>query len=169
MIETESLILDKGKESDWEDMYRTVWSQPSCAKYMFWSLTANEEDAKVRMGKSVEFQKSHDAYLVYEKATGKAIGFAGVKQIAPTVYQETGICLGPGYVGKGFGTQILQGLLQYCKNEHQAEAFIYFTREENIASNRLAKSFGFTLVSAEPAIDPRDGHPYQLLKYSLKL
>ena len=31
MIETESLILDKAKFSDWEDMYRNVWSRPDSA------------------------------------------------------------------------------------------------------------------------------------------
>ena len=34
MIETESLILDKAKFSDWKEMYCNVWSQPESAKYM---------------------------------------------------------------------------------------------------------------------------------------
>ena len=75
MIETASLILDKAKFSDWKDMYNHVWSQEESARYMLWNVTTNEEDAKVRMNKSIEFQKNHDTYLVYEKSSGKAIGF----------------------------------------------------------------------------------------------
>lgn len=169
MIETESLILDKAKFSDWAEMYHNVLSQPESARYMEWSITTSEEAAKTRIEKTIAFQKEHDTYLVYEKASGKAIGFAGVEQIEPHLYQEAGICLGPNYVGKGFGKQILQGLIQYCKEQFDAKEFIYTTREENTASNRLAKSFGFSLISSEPKIDSKDGHQYNLLRYSLKL
>ena len=93
MIETESLILDKAKFSDWKEMYCNVWSQPESAKYMEWNITTSEENAKIRIMKTIAFQKEHDTYLVYEKATGKAIGFAGVEKIEPYIYQEAGICL----------------------------------------------------------------------------
>ncbi len=169
MIETKSLILDKAKFSDWKEMYRNVWSQPESAKYMEWNITTSEENAKIRIMKTIAFQKEHDTYLVYEKSSGKAIGFAGVEKIEPYIYQEAGICLGPDYVGKGFGKQILQGLIQYCKEEFSAKKFIYSTREENRASNRLAKSLGFTVISSVPKTDSKDGHSYNLLQYSLKL
>ncbi len=169
MIETESLILDKAKFSDWKEVYDNVWSQPESAKYMAWRITTSEEDAKIRIRKTIAFQKEHDTYLVYEKASGKAIGFAGVEKIEPYIYQEMGICLGPNYVRRGFGKQILKGLMQYCKEEIGAKEFIYSTRAENKASNSLAKSLGFTMVSSMPKTDSRDGHSYTLLRYSLKL
>ncbi len=169
MIETENLILDKAKFSDWKDMYCNVWSQPKSAEYMTWNITTSEEDAKIKILKTIAFQKEHDSYLVYEKSTGRAIGFAGVEKIEPFIYQETGICLGPDYMGKGFGKQILQGLIQYCKEKFGAKEFIYSTREENTASNLLAKSLGFTMVSSMPKTDSRDKHCYNLLQYRLKL
>ena len=95
MIETESLILDKAKFSDWTEMYHNVWSQPESARYMEWTITTSEEAAKIRIAKTIAFQKEHDTYLVYNKTSGKAIGFAGVEKIAPYIYQEAGICLGP--------------------------------------------------------------------------
>ena len=169
MIETPDLILDKAKLADWKDMYYNVWRHPESARYMFWSVTTNEADAQARMERTMAFQKEHDAYLVYEKATGKAIGFAGVKQVADGIYEESGICLGPDYVGKGYGHQILRALLQYCKEGHGAVEFRYFTRAENLASIALACSFGFTLTGEETKIDDRNGESYQLLHYSLKL
>ena len=169
MIETESLILDKARFSDWKEMYYNVWSQTESAKYMDWKITTSEENAKIRIMKTIAFQKEHDTYLVYEKASGKAIGYAGVEQKELYTYQEAGICLGPNYVGKGFGKQILRGLIQYCKDEFAAKEFIYSTREENRASNLLAKSLGFTMVSSMPKTDIRDGHSYSLLQYTLKL
>jgi len=131
MIETDSLILDKAKFSDWKEMYYNVWSQPESARYMTWKITENEEEAQIRIMKTIEFQKNHNTYLVYEKANSKPIGFAGIEKVAPYIYQEAGICLGVNYVGKGFGKQIVQGLIQYCKKEFSAREFIYSTREEN--------------------------------------
>ncbi len=169
MIQTKDLILDKAKFSDWEGMYHNVWSHPESAKYMLWKVTTSESDARVRIQKTIEFQQSHDTYVVYERASGNPIGFAGIEKVAPAIYGETGICLGPDYVGKGFGRQILRALVLYCKENFGATEFLYSTREENEASNRLAVSLGFTLIASEPKTDSRDGHPYTLLKYSLKL
>lgn len=165
MIETESLILDKAKFLDWKEMYHNVWSQPESARYMDWSITTSEEAAKIRIVKTIAFQKEHDTYLVYEKSSGKAIEFAGVEQLEPHIYQEAGICLGPQYVGKGFGKQILQVLIQYCREQFGAKEFIYSTRDENIASVRLAKALGFLLSSSTAKIDSKDGHHYNLLQY----
>lgn len=169
MIETKSLILDKAKFSDWKEMYHNVWSQSESARYMAWNITTSEEDAKIRIMKTIAFQKEHGTYLVYEKSSGKAIGFAGVEKLEPYIYQETGICLGPNYIGKGFGKQILQGLIQYCKEQFGAKEFIYSTREENTVSNQLAKSCGFSMISSTAKIDGKGGHPYNLLQYKLKL
>lgn len=169
MIETENLILDKAKFSDWKEMYCNVWSRPESARYMEWDVTASEEDAKIRIVKTIAFQKEHDTYLVYEKASGKAIGFAGVERLEPYIYQEAGICLGPDYVGRGLGRQILQGLIQYCREKFGAREFLYLTREESRASNRLARSLGFSVISSAAKIDGKDGHGYILLQYSLKL
>ena len=169
MLETMDLILDKAKFSDWKGMYDNVWSQPESAKYMEWKVTVSETDAQARILRTIEFQKSHDTYLVYERMSGSPIGFAGVEKLEPYIYQEAGICLGPNYVRRGFGKQIVECLIQYCKMEFGAREFIYLTRAENRASNKLANSLGFTLISSEPKIDSRDGHNYDLLKYSLEL
>lgn len=169
MIETDDLILDKAKFSDWKEMYINVWSQPECAKYMAWKVTESEEDARIRIMKTIEFQKEHDTYLVYEKTGGKAIGFAGVEKCAPYVYQEAGICLGVNYMRRGFGKQILRALIEYVGNEFGAKEFIYSTREENVASNRLAVSMGFQVIASEHKTDSMDGHEYILLKYRLVL
>lgn len=169
MLETRDLILDKAKFSDWEGMYYNVWSRPESAKYMNWKLTASESDAQIRIQKTIELQKSHDAWLVYEKANGMPIGFAGVEELSPHVCSETGICLGPDYVRKGFGKQILQCLIRYSKEKFGAEEFIYSAREANEASNKLAETMGFQRVDSELKVDSRDGSHYNLIRYCLKL
>ncbi len=168
-LETPDLILGKAKPSDWTGVLKNVWSRPECARYMLWKLTDSEESAKARIERTIEFQKTHEAYLVYEKASGEPIGFAGVKRVEDGVYEESGICLGPDFQRRGYGKQLLRRLLDYCRDEHGAREFIYSTREQNEASRALAASFGFTLTGSEEMTDYRDGQKYTLLRYKLRL
>ena len=164
MLETRDLILDKAKFEDWEAMYRNVWRHPESARYMMWRVTERPEDAPDRMRRNIEWQKVHDTYFVYLKATGEAIGFAGVERISSALWEEGGICLGPGFVRKGYGRQILQCLLDYAKAQG-AEEFVAYAREKNTASRALIASMGFTQTGSEERVDDRDGSAYTMLKF----
>lgn len=164
MLETRDLILDKGKLEDWAAMYRNVWRHPESARYMMWRVTKDEAEAPDRMRRTIEFQKTHDSYLVYRRAGGEAIGFAGVERIAPGVWEEGGICLGPDYVGRGYGRQILQCLMDYA-GSLGAEEFVASAREGNRASRALIAAMGFTQYAQEERVDERDGSTYTYLRY----
>ena len=105
-METKDLLLAKARFEDWADMYRNVWSRPETARYMLWTVTASGEEAKARMERTISWQSSHDVWTVYEKSSGQAIGWAGLAELSPGVWQETSIALGPDFVGRGFGRQI---------------------------------------------------------------
>ena len=46
MLETKDLILDKGRQEDWQAMYSNVWSRPESFRYMLPQLSLNEAEAK---------------------------------------------------------------------------------------------------------------------------
>ncbi len=168
LLETDNLILKKAEFEDWKSMYRNVWSRAETARYMAWRVTTNEEDAKVRIQRTIKYQENHDTYLVYEKKSGQAIGFAGVEEIRPHIYQDASIALGPEYVGKGYGKQILQLLLEYCRSLGGKE-FYYSTRANNEASKALALSCGFVYRYTEKKIDLQNGTHYELEIYHKKI
>lgn len=168
-LETEDLVLGKAEFSDWEAMYRNVWSREETARYMAWEVTASEEDARERMRRTVLFQETHDAFLVYEKKTGEAIGFAGVGKIGPGIYEEMGIALGPEYVGQGYGKQILGLLLWFCEESLGGREFYYYTRTANRASRALALSCGFTYVRTEQKKEPGSVRSYDMEVYCKRL
>ncbi len=167
-METKDLILGKAKYEDWEPMYRNVWSRPETAEHMVWTVTVDEEGARERMRRTIAWQKNHDVWLVYEKDSGWAIGFAGIEEIRPSVYREAGIVLGPEYVGKGYGKQVLCMLMEYCISLGGTE-FYYSTRAGNFASKGLALSCGFVYQYSEKKTDPRSGKPYELEIYKKNL
>lgn len=168
MMETRNLIIGKAKYEDWESMYRNVWSREETARYMAWQVTTSEEDARLRMQRTMEYEETHDTWLVYEKVSGQAIGFAGVGEIRPHTFQETGIALGPEYVGRGYGKQILRMLVKYCTSLGGRE-FLYSTRAGNTASKALAMSCGFRYQYSRRETDIHSGESYELQIYRKKL
>lgn len=164
-LETEDLFLKKAEFEDWEALYRNVWSRPETARFMAWRLSESEEDAKARIWRTIEYQSAHDAWEVCEKKSRQVIGFAGVEERAPHIFWETGIALGPEYVGRGYGKQILNLLLEYCASLG-GEEFYCSARAKNAAARALARSCGFEYRYAEEKTDPRSKEMYELVVYS---
>ena len=114
-LETKDLILKKAEFEDWKTIYYNLWRHKESAKYMLWQPTETDEDAKDRMKRTIAFEEKPEnkyALFVYLKKTGEAIGFAGMRELEPGIYEETGIALGPEFVQKGYGRQILTTLLE---------------------------------------------------------
>ena len=169
MYETKRLFLKHPDFSDWESMLRNVWSHEETARHMLWSVTASAEDAQERMKRTITYQRDHSAWLVYEKENGQPIGFAGFCEIEVGVYEDTGIAVGPAFMGKGFGKEILNLLTQIAKTEYGAVRFIASCRSQNQASRGMILGCGFRFTHQEPRIDPRDGMPYVLEFYRKEL
>ena len=167
-METEDIILGKAKYEDWRSIYCNVWSRPETAEYMIWKVTADEDEARERIQQTVAWQETHDAWLVYERSSGQAIGFAGVEETGQHIYHETGIALGPEYVGRGYGKQILCLLMEYCVSLGGQE-FYYSTRSGNLASKALALSCGLVYQHSEQKTDQRSGKTYELEIYKKNL
>lgn len=166
-IVTKDLVLKKAIMDDMNDMYNNIWSQEESAKYMLWVPTKNIEEAKDRIIKTIQYQKDKIAYLVYEKKSGQAIGFAGMKEIEDKVYEDIGIGIGTNFIRLGYGKQILMALVDYCFDDLGAIKIVCSCRSENIASRRLQLSCGFHFTNSKPMIDKRNGLNYMLDFYEL--
>lgn len=169
MYETNRLQLKHPVFSDWEGMYRNLWCHPESAKYMLWNVTTNAEAAQERMRRSIAFQEGKPAWFVYEKSSGEPIGFAGFRDIAPGVFEDTGIAVGPAFVGKGYGKEILNLLTRIAKTEFGAVRFIASCRSENQPSKGMILGCGFRFTHQENRIDHRDETPYVLEFYEKAL
>lgn len=170
MPETRDLILRKAVLDDWQDMYRNIWSRPESAEYMVWSVTCSEDDAVARMERTIAFQASHDYHwTVVEKASGQAIGWAGMEMLEPGVWGETGVAIGPDFTGRGYGKQILNALTDYARDRLGATRFVACCNSRNLASKRLQLSCGFFYTHSEEVTHPRDQVPYTLDYYAREL
>lgn len=161
-IETAHLVLKKATLDDWKNICDNLWSHADSAKYMLWEPTLTEEAAIARMKRTLAFQKNHKyALFVYEKKTGQAIGFAGMREIEAGIYEETGIAIGPLFSGNGYATEILAALVDEA-GRNGARQFQSSCRTENGASHRVQEKCGFQFSHFEACIDPRTEKPYVL-------
>lgn len=91
IIETKDLILAKAKIKDLENIYNNYWNQEETSKFMLWTPCQNLDEAKERLEKIIEFQKTKPlAFFVYEKKSMQAIGMAAMMEISPNVYEDGG-------------------------------------------------------------------------------
>ena len=170
MPETKDLLLRKGCLKDWQDMYRNIWRHKSSAKYMVWDVTDSEEAAMRRMERTVDYQAARDHHwTVVEKASGEAIGWAGVEVLEPGVCGETGVAIGPDFTGKGYGKQILNVLTEYGRDVLGAKRFVACCRKENLPSQKVLKACGFSYTHSQEVMHPRDHVPYVLDYYEKNL
>lgn len=168
MPETKDLLLNKARFKDWEEMLRNVWRHEESAQYMLWSLTTTEADAKARMERTLAYQEQNPcAWFVYEKESGQAIGFAGMIPVSEGVYEDCGICIGPAFVGQGYGKQILSALTEYAFSQCGAHTFLCACRSQNAPSRGMILGCGFQYTHSERRIDGRNGESYTLEFYEL--
>lgn len=160
-MESKDIRLGKAKQADWEDLYRNLWSKPESARYMLWNVTESEDAAKIRMEKTIAFQSTQEAYTIYEKKSGQAIGFAGMTEVEPHVYEDTGIAIGPDFIRRGYGRQALCLLMERAASLG-AHMFICSARSHNTASKALIASLGFSYTGSQKRTDPRDKSTYEL-------
>lgn len=165
--ETEHLRLGKARMEDWESMWKNVWSRPACARYMYWDVTETEEEARDRMRRTVEYQRLRpDAWLIYEKASGLAIGYTGLRELEPGVLEETGICIGEDYFRRGYGREILRLLIRTVR-ERDFKEFLLYVRQDNTASRQLIRSEGLPFWKQEEVTWQKDDSRVILETYRL--
>lgn len=167
--ETSDLLIRKATFEDTKDMYRNIWSRNESAKDMLWMPCISLEEAYVRMEKTIAYQQNHAAYIICEKKSGEAIGFAGFTQVEHGIYEDTGIAFGPDYVGKGYGTQLMEVFCAFIFYQLNSKKIIYSCRNTNEASKRLALHCGFHYSHSKERIDARTGDVYQLNFYEMKI
>ena len=166
-IETKDLILSKAKLRDLDSIYNNYWKHAETAKFMLWTPCKSIDEARYRLHKVIEFQKDKCAYFVYEKKSGNAIGMAAMIEISPKVYEDGGIGIGKNFVGKGYGKQILNALIDYTFNKLNADKIICSCHTDNLPSANLQKSCGLTYTHSEMVTRKKDNLTYKSDYYEI--
>ena len=156
-LEGEHIRLRRARMEDASSMLREVWGKEEVYRWMLYAPTFTEKDAQERCCRSMEFQREHLAWFIALKDTDEAIGLCAIGEAHPGHFEESGICLGTGYQGKGYGKEVVSLLLRVAFLMRHAKDFRYGFFRENERSRRLAEYFGFRRDATYELTRPWDG------------
>lgn len=160
VYEAKHIYLKKASMDDTAAMYQNVWSDRDISRYMNFKPIDNLDDAKIMMEQSIEYQKHSMSFLVYDKETDEAIGFAGIKKVSESDYAESGLCIARKCQGKGYGKELLLLLLNIVFDELHGDKFIYAAMKENVVSINLCRACGFVYDSSKTVVRKWDNYEY---------
>ena len=151
ILKTKDLILRPARFEDWKSMYEHVWRHESTARYMLWDVTTSEEEARDRVERTIRYQQNGGLSFIVT-LDDEPIGFAGVVEVAPGIYEDTGGCLGPDFQRKGYGKQMLAALERLVFSRGGSK-FIVAHHRDNIPSKKVILSRNFTYTHSEEKED----------------
>ena len=157
VLEGQNIRLRKAREGDYQSMLKHVWGDESVYRWMLYQPTLIEEAAMDRCRRSMDYQKEHYAYFVALKETDEAIGLCAIKENEPGHFEESGICIGTAFQGKGYGKEIVALLLELVFTRLGAEDCRYGYFHDNEKSRKVAEYFGFRYEKTYELVRPWDG------------
>ena len=166
-LETARLLLRKARAEDLDAIWRNIWRDLGVAATMLWTPTQTRAAARQRLERTMAYQAENYGYFVCRKDTDEAIGFAGIRETEPGVWDETGICVARAYQGRGYGKEILAALLELAFEKLGGKRFVYSCFRENERSAALCKHFGFALSHSTDITRERDGKTFLTDVYTL--
>ena len=167
-IETERLILRKAEARDLELIWRRVWRDERLAATMLWTPTKTLEEAAARLERTIAYQADNCAWFVCLKETDEPIGFGGMREIEPGIWDETGLCIAKDWQVRGYGKEMLRALLDLAFRKLGGQRFLYSCFHGNEASAALCKSCGFVYTHSSEDVRQRDGYEYLCDHFELK-
>lgn len=167
-IETERVFLKKANIQDSPLAYKNFFCEEKSAKYMFWKVPKSIEETEVKIKNWINEFGDDVFYFIYLKENDEPIGFLSGVNLDDTTFGELGICLGTNYVGKGLGTEIMIGFINYLKS-NGIKLIKYSAFSENIASINLAKKLGFQFIESKNTFVKKYNSSMKEDCYELKL
>ena len=168
MRETKRLLLKEYNEKYIEKAHLNFFSSLETAKYVLWRPTKSATDVKNKVEYWINETKIDIFWMIHIKENDEPIGFVSADKISENIYGNIGIVVGEKFVKKGYASEVLKELIDYIKSL-QGKEIHYSHFKENIASEKLAKKFGFKYYKKEKRIRPYDKKEFEELFYILKI
>jgi len=157
VLTTPRLVLRAGCNSDIPELHRKVFSDPDVMRHLFngVALTEIESAAFVREHFNSGDDKTGLSTLV-EKASGRVIGFAGLKSCAVLGADdlEIGFALAREAWGKGFASEIGQAQLAFGFQRLKCRRLLALVHPGNAASIRTLEKLSMRYLE-DVAVDGR--------------
>ena len=117
------------------------------------------------------FSGTDEFYAVELIKTNKVIGFLSLNNCEEQGARNLGYCIHTQYQGKGYGTEAVNEIIRYAKEEMKLYKLITGTAKDNIPSVRLLSAVGFTKTGENIGSlgEDENGNPIESVGYSYEM
>ncbi|SDC83855.1 ribosomal-protein-alanine N-acetyltransferase [Terribacillus halophilus] len=146
-IKTSRLILRKMDKNDVNALF-AIWSDPNVTKYMNIDGFSQIEQAEEMISILSDLSEKGEAirYTILEAKTNSIIGSCGFNTLDfKNETAEVGYDLDSGFWNKGYGTEAVQGLVDYACHQLQFKKIEAKVDPNNIPSIKLLLKLDFIL------------------------
>lgn len=140
VVETPRLLLRPISLADLKQMYENWASDDEVTKYLSWETHKSIEDTRrVITSWLLMYEKPYFfQWAITIKKTGEVIGTISFFDLKFDLLQaEIGYCLGRAFWNRGYGTEALQGVIDYAFSQNNFQILIANHLIENPASGRV--------------------------------
>ena len=143
-LETERLVLRLFTPDDVQAMY-DLNSDPEVTRYAEAAPVRDLQEAreKLESGPLSDYEKyGYGRFAIEDRATGKVIGFCGIKFIPEIGLPEIGYRLAKVYWGRGLATEAARACVDFARDDLKIGKLVALIIPENTASVRVAEKLG---------------------------
>jgi ribosomal-protein-alanine N-acetyltransferase len=117
------------------------------------------------------FSSSDEFYAVELKSSKKVIGFLTLNNCQEPRTRNFGYCIHTQHQGRGYGTEAVNEIIRYAKNELKLNKLITGTAQNNIPSVGLLLAVGFKKIGESKGSFVADdkGNPIEFIGNSYEL
>lgn len=159
-IETARLYLRLLTPDDLDELY-PIFSNMEVVKYLKTGEDVSREDTQRALNSIIKHWEKHGfgRWGVVEKATGKLIGYGGLRNLYGM--PELVYLLDKPYWGIGLATEIAKACLKWGFEKQRFERIVAVTRHEHAASRRVMEKVGMVYERDETL------HDVEVVLYSI--
>ena len=117
------------------------------------------------------FSSSDEFYAVELKSLNKVIGFLALNNSQEQEIRNLGYFIHTQYQGNGYGTEAVNEIIRYAKNEMKLNKLIAGTAQNNIPSVGLLSAVGFKKIGESKGsfVVDEKGNPIEFIGNSYEL
>lgn len=152
LLETQRLILKTTEQSDFDHLF-ALRSDPDVMQYTEQGVQS-KEDVQRFLDITIPYQKKYgfDLGVVFEKSSHNFVGQAGLFQSADLhepSQVELGFSFHKRYWGRGYGTEIVNALIQWGFEQLSIQKIVAYADPQNTACHRVLLKCGMIQMGVE--------------------
>jgi ribosomal-protein-alanine N-acetyltransferase len=168
-MQTANLKIRKFSNEDFDDFAELIRDKMA-SKYAIYDYQFPTDDDTLK--KILDYFSSTDEFYAVELIkTNKVIGFLTLNNCEEQGVRSLGYCINSQYQGKGYGTEAVNEIIRYAKEDLKLYKLITGTAKNNIPSVRLLSAAGFkkTGENIVSFVKDENGKPIEFIGYSYEM